>query len=30
VKVSLPSSGSLAFYCKIHKSSGMQGAFYIG
>jgi plastocyanin len=30
VKVSLPSSGSLAFYCKIHKSSGMQGAFFIG
>ena len=26
VEVTVPSSGSLNFYCKFHKSSGMQGA----
>jgi plastocyanin len=30
VEVTLPASGSLAFYCKFHVSSGMQGAFTIG
>lgn len=27
VSVKLPSSGTLPFFCKYHKSSGMQGAF---
>jgi plastocyanin len=30
VQVTLPASGSLAFYCKFHVSGGMQGAFAIG
>jgi len=30
VEVTLPASGSLAFYCKFHISGGMQGAFTIG
>ena len=28
VNVTVGSSGSVNFFCKIHKSSGMQGAFY--
>jgi plastocyanin len=28
VTVRVPTSGSLAFYCRFHKSSGMQGAFF--
>jgi plastocyanin len=28
VSVTLPSSGAVAFYCRFHRSSGMQGAFY--
>ncbi|MCA1833275.1 MAG: cupredoxin domain-containing protein [Actinomycetota bacterium] len=28
VTFNLPSSGVVNFYCKFHKSSGMQGAFY--
>jgi len=27
VSVQLPSSGTLPFFCKYHKTSGMQGAF---
>jgi plastocyanin len=27
-KVTLPASGALAFYCKFHKTQGMQGAFF--
>ena len=27
VQVTLPASGTLAFYCKFHQSQGMQGAF---
>jgi plastocyanin len=30
VEVTLPASGSLAFYCRFHVSGGMQGAFTIG
>ena len=30
VQVTLPASGSLAFYCRFHVSGGMQGAFTIG
>ncbi len=30
VQVALPSSGALAFFCKYHVSSGMQGAFLVG
>jgi plastocyanin len=30
VEVTLPASGTLAFYCKFHVSGGMQGAFTIG
>jgi plastocyanin len=29
VMVTIPASGALAFYCKFHKSQGMQGAFYV-
>jgi len=29
VEVTLPASGSLAFYCKFHVSGGMQGAFAV-
>ena len=29
VKVTLPASGALAFYCSIHIESGMQGAFSV-
>lgn len=29
VRVQLPSSGSLTFYCRFHRASGMQGAFVI-
>ena len=29
VEVTLPASGSLAFYCKFHVSGGMQGAFSV-
>jgi plastocyanin len=29
VDVTMPSSGSLAFYCRFHKASGMQGAFVV-
>jgi plastocyanin len=28
VSVTIPASGTLAFYCKFHKTLGMQGAFY--
>jgi plastocyanin len=28
VEVTLPDSGATAFYCRFHKDSGMQGAFY--
>jgi plastocyanin len=28
VTFTLPSSGTVPFYCKFHKSSGMQGAFF--
>lgn len=30
VQVTLPASGTLAFYCRFHVSGGMQGAFTIG
>src|SRR5215207_9853949 len=30
VEVTLPASGTLAFYCKFHVSGGMQGAFTVG
>ena len=30
VEVTLPASGSLAFYCRFHVSGGMQGAFTVG
>jgi plastocyanin len=30
VDVTLPASGSLAFYCRFHVSGGMQGAFTVG
>jgi plastocyanin len=26
--VKLPASGALAFYCKFHQATGMQGAFF--
>jgi plastocyanin len=29
VDVTLPSSGSLTYYCRFHQSGGMQGAFVI-
>ena len=29
VKVQLPASGALAFYCNFHRGSGMQGAFSV-
>ncbi|TML10890.1 MAG: hypothetical protein E6G39_15335 [Actinobacteria bacterium] len=29
VTVTLPASGALAFYCSIHRGSGMQGAFSV-
>jgi plastocyanin len=29
VKVTLPASGALAFYCSFHRGSGMQGAFSV-
>jgi plastocyanin len=29
VKVKLPASGALAFYCSFHRASGMQGAFSV-
>jgi plastocyanin len=29
VEVTLPASGTLAFYCKFHVSGGMQGAFTV-
>ena len=29
VKVTLPASGALAFYCSLHRGSGMQGAFAV-
>jgi plastocyanin len=29
VTVTLPSSGVVQFFCKYHKSSGMQGAFIV-
>src|SRR4051812_5017656 len=28
VDVTLPASGATPFYCKFHKASGMQGAFF--
>jgi plastocyanin len=27
VTVKVPSSGSLQYYCRFHRSQGMQGAF---
>ena len=30
VEVTLPASGTLAFYCRFHVSGGMQGAFTVG
>jgi plastocyanin len=30
VSVKLPASGTLPFFCKYHKSLGMQGAFIVG
>ena len=29
VKVTLPATGALAFYCSFHRGSGMQGAFSV-
>jgi plastocyanin len=29
VEVTLPASGTLAFYCKFHKDAGMQGGFAV-
>jgi plastocyanin len=29
VSVALPASGTLPFFCKYHKTSGMQGAFIV-
>ena len=29
VKVTLPASGALAFYCSLNRGSGMQGAFSV-
>ena len=29
VTITLPASGALAFYCSIHRGSGMQGAFSV-
>ncbi|MEO8695123.1 MAG: cupredoxin domain-containing protein [Acidimicrobiales bacterium] len=29
VKVTLPASGALAYYCSFHRGSGMQGAFSV-
>jgi plastocyanin len=28
VEIKLPESGMVSFYCKFHRSQGMQGAFY--
>lgn len=28
VEVTLPADGAVAYYCRFHKGSGMQGAFY--
>ena len=30
VQVKLPSSGTVNYYCRFHRSSGMQGAFFFG
>lgn len=30
VTFTMPDSGFVNFYCKIHRSLGMQGAFYVG
>jgi len=30
VSVKLPTSGTLAFFCEYHHTSGMQGAFIVG
>jgi plastocyanin len=30
VEVKLPSSGSTNYYCRFHRSQGMQGAFFFG
>jgi plastocyanin len=30
VTVALPAGGTVAFYCRFHKASGMQGAFAVG
>jgi plastocyanin len=29
VEVTVPDSGSLAFYCRLHRGQGMQGAFVV-
>ena len=29
MQVTLPASGTLAFYCKFHIDMGMQGAFSV-
>lgn len=30
VQVKIPATGEVAFYCRFHKASGMQGALYTG
>lgn len=30
VTFTMPDSGFVNFYCKLHKGGGMQGAFYVG
>lgn len=30
VQVRVPSTGSVVYYCRFHRSSGMLGAFYLG
>ena len=30
VEITLPSSGTVTYYCRFHQSSGMQGAFFFG
>jgi plastocyanin len=30
VSFTMPDSGHLNFYCKFHRATGMQGAFYVG
>lgn len=30
ISVTLPSSGTVNYYCRFHRAQGMQGAFYFG